>query len=171
LGDELDEIETKLEERGLRAMRRRVSAVRSRAIGYRRFVAPQKVALERLATASIACLDDEDRLHLRDASDRFARMTEELEAVRERAAIVHEELTDMRAEQMDARSLALSIAAMVFLPLTFITGVFGMNFDVMPLIHSKFGFWEVVIFCLVISLAGIAWFIRNRWITRDTSID
>jgi zinc transporter len=171
LGDELDEIETKLEERGLRAMRRRVSAVRSRAIGYRRFVAPQRVALERLATASIACLDDEDRLHLRDASDRFARMTEELEAVRERAAIVHEELTDMRAEQMDARSLALSIAAMVFLPLTFITGVFGMNFDVMPLIHSKFGFWEVVIFCLVISLAGIAWFIRNRWITRDTSID
>jgi zinc transporter len=171
LGDELDDIETKLEARGLRAMRRRVSAVRTQAIGYRRFVAPQRTALERLANATIACLDDEDRLHLRDASDRFARMAEELEAVRERAAIVHEELTDMRAEQMDARSLALSVAAMVFLPLTFITGVFGMNFDVMPMIHDQFGFWEVIIFCVVISLGGIIWFIRHRWISRDISID
>ena len=171
LGDELDEIETKLEARGLRAMRRRVSLVRSRAINYRRFVGPQRTALERLANASIACLDDEDRLHLRDASDRFARMAEELESVRERAAIVHEELTDMRAEKMDGRSLALSVAAMIFLPLTFITGVFGMNFDAMPLVKTKFGFWEVIAFCVLISFGGIAWFIRNRWITRDISVD
>jgi zinc transporter len=171
LGDDLDDIETRLEAKGLFKLRRQVSSIRSTAIGYRRFVAPQRFALERLSTAPISCLDEDDRLHLRDASDRFARMTEELEAVRERAAIVHETLTDLRAEKIDMRSLVLSIAALVFLPLTFITGVFGMNFDVMPMVKDAYGFWEVIIFCLLISLGGIAWFIRNRWITRDDSID
>jgi zinc transporter len=171
LGDELDEIETKLDSKGLYALRRRVSAIRTNAIGYRRFVAPQRQALEKLAAAAIFCLDDADRMHLREASDRFARMAEELEAVRERAAIVHEELTDLRAEQMDGRALVLSIAALVFLPLTFITGVFGMNFEVMPLIKDRWGFWETMGFCLLITLAGIVWFFRKRWISRDGSME
>jgi zinc transporter len=167
LGDDLDEIETKLDSKGLYALRRQVSAIRTNAIGYRRFVAPQRQALEKLAAAAIFCLDDADRMHLREASDRFARMAEELEAVRERAAIVHEELTDLRAEQMDGRALVLSIAALVFLPLTFITGVFGMNFEVMPMIKDRWGFWEVIGSCVIITLIGIFWFIRKRWISRD----
>lgn len=171
LGDDLDEIEGKLTSKGLHIMRRRVSMIRSNAIGYRRFVSPQRVALERLASAPIACLDEDDRLHLREASDRFARMAEELEAVRERAAIVHEELTDLRSEQIDGRGLILSIAALVFLPLTFITGVFGMNFDVMPLVKNPNGFWYTVIFCLLVTVFGIGWFIRHRWISKDDSLD
>ncbi len=167
LGDDLDEIESKLESGGLYAMRRRVSIIRSSAIDYRRFVSPQRTALEKLAAATIFCLEDADRLHLREASDRFARMAEELESVRERAAIVHEELTDLRAEMIDGRSLVISIAALVFLPLTFITGVFGMNFETMPLLHDRWGFWVTMAICLVITLAGIFWFIRKRWISRD----
>ncbi len=167
LGDTLDVIEADLESKGLWTMRRKVGRVRAQAIDYRRFVAPQRTALERLASATVDWLDADDRLHLREASDRFARMAEELEAVRERAAIVHEELTDLRAEQMDGRSLLISIAALVFLPLTFITGVFGMNFKVMPWLDSVWGFWAVMAICLAITLFGIIWFFRRRWISRD----
>ncbi|MFM2100919.1 MAG: hypothetical protein RLZZ366_2458 [Pseudomonadota bacterium] len=167
LGDTLDAIEVNLETKGLWAMRRKVGRVRAQAIDYRRFVAPQRSALERLAAATVDWLDDDDRLHLREASDRFARMAEELEAVRERAAIVHEELTDLRAEQMDGRSLLISIAALVFLPLTFITGVFGMNFKYMPWLDSNWGFWGTMAVCLIITLGGIIWFFRHRWISRD----
>ena len=52
-------------------------------------------------------------------------MAEELEAVRERAALLHEQLTDLRAEQIDQRALLISIVAFIFLPLTFITGLLG----------------------------------------------
>ncbi len=174
LGDDLDGIETHLEDGNLYATRRKVSAIRSTAINYRRFVSPQRTALERLVAGPLHCLTEDDRLHLSDATDRFARMAEELEAVRERAAVVHEELTDLRAEQMDGRGLLIAIVAAVFLPLTFITGVFGMNFDHMPLIHDRQSlvwFWWTMGVCALISVGGFVWFIRHKWINRDGSVD
>ncbi len=174
LGDDLDEIEAHLEAGSLYANRRKVSSIRSTAIGYRRFVSPQRTALERLVSAPLACLDEQDRLHLSDATDRFARMSEELESVRERAAVVHDELTDLRSEKMDSRALLISIFAAVFLPLTFITGVFGMNFDDMPLIHgshSREWFWWTMAGCALITVGGFIWFIRHKWINRDGSVE
>jgi zinc transporter len=170
LGDSLDVIETKLAGKGVFALRRSVSALRSEAIGYRRFVVPQRQALEKLASAQVDWLDDDDRLHLREASDRFSRMAEELEAVRERAAIVHDELTDLHAEQMDGRSLLLSIYALVFLPLTFITGLFGMNVPI-PYHDHPLAFWGITGVCFLIVVAGIAWFLGKRWINRDGSVE
>ncbi len=174
LGDDLDAIEAHLDVGHLYATRRKVSDIRSTAISYRRFVSPQRTALERLVAGPLHCLNEDDRLHLSDATDRFARMAEELESVRERAAVVHEELTDLRAEQMDGRALVISIVAAVFLPLTFITGVFGMNFDHMPLIHdsrSLSWFWWTMGVCALITVGGFIWFIRHKWINRDGSID
>ncbi len=170
LGDVLDDIEAKLEENAARAMRRRVSGIRADAIAFRRFVAPQRTALDQLAQAPCSWLDDQDRLHLREAADRFARMAEELEAVRERSAIVHDELTDLRGEQMDARALLLSIVALIFLPLTFITGLLGMNVEGIPYQHEPWAFWGVVGFCVVMGIVVLAWFVHARWVRGKSSI-
>jgi zinc transporter len=170
LGDQLDEIEAKLEEKIARSLRRKVSRIRADAISFRRFVAPQRTALEGLALANCHWLDDHDRLHLREAADRFARMAEELEAVRERAAIVHDELTDLRGEQMDARALLLSIVALIFLPLTFITGLLGMNVKGIPYAEESWSFWGVVGFCVFVGLSVLGWFVRARWVRGKSSI-
>lgn len=166
MGDALDDIESGLQDRRLALLRRNVNHVRSRAISYRRFVAPQRIALDRLATDPCDWLDEDDRLHLRDAADRFARMAEELESIRERAAIVHDELTDLRAEQLDSRSLMISIVAFVFLPLTFLTGLLGMNVEGIPFARAPWAFWGVVAVCVVISLLVIGYFVRRHWLER-----
>jgi zinc transporter len=174
LGDELDEIELRLERDHARATRRCVNAVRGKAIRYRRFLVPQRDALERLSASSHDWLDDHDRQHLRDAADRFARMAEELEAIRERAAIVHDALTDMRAEIIDGRALMLSIVALIFLPLTFITGLLGMNVEGIPYAKEPWAFWGVVGFCTAIGLGVLGWFVARHWIAvrdADDSLD
>lgn len=170
LGDALDAVEASLADKGIFANRRKVSALRSKAILYRRFVVPQRQALETLAGSAIEWFDDHDRLHLREASDRFSRMAEELESVRERAAIVHDELTDLHAEQIDGRSLLLSIYALVFLPLTFITGLFGMNVPI-PAQSDPLAFWVIFGVCVVISLGGVIWFLSKRWVKSDGSVE
>jgi len=153
------------------ALRRLVNRVRIQAIGYRRFLFPQRSALEKLAALPGDWLNDDDRLHLSAAADRAARMAEELESIRERAALTHETLTDLRAEQIDQRSLLIAVAAMVFLPLTFITGLLGMNVDGIPFAHKPWAFWGVTLVCVAISLVITWYFVRRRWFYRSEPLD
>lgn len=166
LGDKLDECESGLEPNSVWRLRKVISAVRSEAIAFRRFVAPDRDALQMLAAIDFDWLAEDDRLHIREAADRFARMAEELEAVRERSALLHEQLTDLRAEDIDQRSLLISVVAFIFLPLTFITGLLGMNVDGIPYAHEPWSFWGVVAFCVAVGLAVLAWFARRHWLRR-----
>lgn len=167
LGDALDDCEIKVEVANIHPTRREVTRIRARAIAFRRFVAPQRQALAQLSSAPLDWLDDDDRLHLREGADRAARMTEELESVRERAMLMHEELTDRRSELMDSRALLISIVALVFLPLTFITGLLGMNVDGIPYAHHPWAFWGVTGVCLLLALFVVGWFARAHWISGD----
>jgi zinc transporter len=166
LGDELDDCESELSGRNLYRLRGAIARIRSEAIAFRRFVAPDRDALQTLASLGIDWLAEDDRLHIREASDRFARMAEELEAVRERSALLHEQLIDLRAEEIDQRSLLISVVAFIFLPLTFITGLLGMNVEGIPYAHTHWAFWGVTAFCLVVGAAVLAWFARRHWLRR-----
>jgi zinc transporter len=166
LGDQLDDCESALEEGNKFRLRTLITRIRSEAIAFRRFVAPDRDALATLAALDLDWLAEDDRLHIREAADRFARMTEELEAVRERSALLHEQLTDLRAEEIDQRSLLISVVAFIFLPLTFLTGLLGMNVDGIPYAHSHWAFWTVVGLCVLIGIGVLGWFARRQWLNR-----
>ena len=137
--------------------------MRIQAIGLRRFLNPQRAALEKLAQLPGDWLQDDDRLHLNGAADRAARMAEELDSIRERAGLMHETLTDLRAEQLDHRGLLISIVAMIFLPLTFITGLYGMNVKGLPGADAPWAFDAISLACLAIAVVVIGWFVRRHW--------
>lgn len=164
LGDSLDDCEQRLDAEKVFELRRKVTRVRVEAINYRRFLAPQRAALEKLAQLSGDWLGDDDRVHLSGAADRAARMAEELEAIRERASLMHEALTDLRAEQLDSRSLIIAIAAMVFLPLTFITGLYGMNVKGLPYAEEPWAFDVIAGACTVIAIGIVIYFVRRHWL-------
>jgi zinc transporter len=166
LGDRLDDCESNFDPKQIYELRRGITEIRSEAIRFRRFVAPDRDALETLAHLDFDWLAEEDRLHIREAADRFSRMAEELEAVRERAALLHEQITDMRTEQLDQRSLLISIVAFIFLPLTFVSGLLGMNVEGIPYAREPWAFWGVVGFCVVIGAIVLAWFARRHWLRR-----
>ncbi|MDJ0275544.1 CorA family divalent cation transporter [Sphingomonas sp. 2R-10] len=166
LGDTLDECEEALDPARIFEQRRAVTHTRVRAIGYRRFLVPQRSALEKLGQLPGDWLQQDDRLHLAAAADRAARMAEEVDSIRERAALVHETLTDLRAEQLDQRSLQIAIVAMVFLPLTFVTGLLGMNVKGIPFAEEPWAFAGVVALCVAMSAGIVAWFARKHWIGR-----
>lgn len=163
LGDLVDDCETALDPKQAFETRRRIAGARSDAIVYRRFVAPQREALARLAALEAGWLEDGDRLHLRETADRFARMAEELEAVRERSALIHEQLTDLRSELIENRALLLSIVALIFLPLTFVSGLLGMNVDGIPFAHEPWAFAAVCGFCLAVALGITSYFALAHW--------
>lgn len=163
LGDQLDDCEAELDADRVFQLRRTVTKVRVAAIQYRRFLAPQRAALEKLAQLPGDWLGDDDRLHLSAAADRAARMAEELESIRERSALTHEALTDLRAEQIDQRSLVIAVVAMVFLPLTFITGLLGMNVKGIPYADQPWAFDAVMGVCAVLAAGITIYFVKRHW--------
>jgi zinc transporter len=164
LGDDLDECESSLDNEKIFELRRTVTRVRVQSIGYRRFLAPQRTAIEKLSTLQVGWLGDDDRLHLSAAADRAARMAEELESIRERSALTHEALTDLRAEQIDQRALIISIVAMIFLPLTFLTGLYGMNVKGLWLADKSWAFDAIVGICVLTAVSVTSYFVRRHWL-------
>ena len=163
LADLVDDCELRIEPERAFETRRRIAEARSDAIAYRRFVAPQRQALAQLAELEAPWFEEDDRIHLREAADRFARMAEDLEAVRERSALIHEQLTDLRSEQIENRALWLAIVALIFLPLTFLTGLLGMNVEGIPFAHEPWAFAAVCGICVTIAVGITAWFAAARW--------
>lgn len=159
LDELIDELEEKVVEEPARDLRRDLSQMRRQAISLRRYIGPQRDALSTLQNLNLNWINERQRGALREIIDRVMRIVEDLDAMRERAAVVQEELAGRLAEQMDRTMYILSIVTGVFLPLGILTGLFGINVGGMPGVDNP---WAFSIVCL--SLVGIAAF--DVWLLR-----
>ena len=141
--DAVDAVQAEVLESGSIRLRSELTRLRHEIIALRRYLAPQRDALLRLGQIKPAWLHEEHQLQLREQADRVTRFVEDLDAARERAAVTQEELGNRLSEQMNTRMYVLSLVAAVFLPLGFLTGLFGINVGGMPLAEDPWGFWEV----------------------------
>lgn len=138
--------------------------LRRQCISLRRYLAPQREALMRLASDPLEWLDEGHRLRLREIADRQIRHVEALDEIRDRAAVAQEELMSHLSEQMNERMYVMSIAAALFLPLGFFTGLMGINVGGMPGVDNDLGFWLVAAGCGVVLSGLIALFKRQGWL-------
>lgn len=145
-------------------LRPRISELRREAISLRRYLAPQREAMTRLYNERVPWMDDMDRMRLREVADRTTRYIEDLDAARERAIVIQEELMSRISEQMDKRMYVLSLVAAIFLPLGFLTGLLGINVGGIPGAEYK---WAFLIFCLILFVVvygQVLIFKKMRWI-------
>lgn len=121
--------------------RGRLNGARHDAILMRRHIAPQAEALRHLAAARPLWLSDKaQRAQLKEAADAFRRIAEDLDAVRARAVVVSDEAGLRVAEQTNRLVLRLSAVSIVFLPLTALTGLLGVNLAGIPFAEEVWSF-------------------------------
>ncbi len=144
-------------------LRTKLLRVRQQCIGIRRYIAPQREALNKLAFEPLAWLSEIDRLTLRSIADKQVRYVEDIDAIKERATMVKEELISRVSEQLNNRSYVLTVVAAIFLPLGFFTGLMGVNVGGMPGIESDFAFWLVVGICTGCTGLLGAYFYWKKW--------
>jgi len=170
ISDVVDELEARvaqleqlaLEEPG-HQMRSKLAGLRREAITLRRYLAPQREALSRLHAEQVSWLSDSDRLRLREVNDRLIRHVEDLDAVRERASVIQEELLSSLSDQLNQKMYVLSIVASVFLPLGFLTGLLGINVGGIPGTESPWGFLTVIIILVAVVAVQFVYFRKKRW--------
>jgi len=164
LHEQIDAMEDVLDDPDATFSRAALADLRRQAIILRRFIAPQRDALNTLAIEDLDWLTERDRSRIREAGDKTTRVAEELESVRERAAIVHDQLLERRAEQMNRYTLLLSVVAAIFLPLGLLTGLLGINVGGMPGADSPWAFWAVTAGLMVIGFLLLAFFKKLKLI-------
>lgn len=164
LVEQLDDLEEESLLEGGAAAHTRLSDIRRQLIVVRRYVAPQRSALERVSLSDSPFLTDADRMHIREVSDQTVRLVDELDAARERATVINDAWVAWRAEEMNRNMLVLSIVAAVFLPLGFLTGLLGVNVGGIPGTGSPFAFWIVCGMSVALAAGLFLLFKRLRWI-------
>jgi zinc transporter len=164
LDDSVDELEDVVLTAEIHKLRSRLSDIRRKTIGLRRYIAPQRDVLFRLIQERVNILEDADRAHLREVAERTARFVEDLDSARARAAVTHDELNSKLAEQMNKAMYTLSIVAAIFLPLGLLTGLLGINVGGIPGADYKGAFVLVTGLLVAIALGLIVWFKKIKWL-------
>ncbi|MGC1487983.1 MAG: zinc transporter ZntB [Albidovulum sp.] len=143
LNERLDDLEDRVAEGAGADLRRALADVRRVSSVLRRFMFPQRDALSTLEIEELNWLAPRDRSRLREATERVTRLAEELDAIRDRAQVVRDQIVDIRAEAMNRQMLILSVVAAVFLPLGLLTGLLGINVGGVPGGGVPWAFWAV----------------------------
>ena len=141
-----------------------LSSVRHTVIKLRRFVNPQREALEALAAGIAPGIPAGALSDLRESANRSARNVEALDATRERLVALQDHMEVQRGQRLGQNSYVLSVVAAIFLPLGFLTGLFGVNVGGMPGVTHEAAFWFLSGASLALGVALFLLFKLGRWL-------
>lgn len=161
--DQIADLEERLLTGEIEGVRPDIAQLRKQSIVIRRYLAPQREAMSRVASEPLSWIGEMNRLRLREINDRLIRHIEDIDAVRERAAMAQDELLSRVSEQMNERSYIFTVVATIFLPLGFFTGLMGINVGGMPGVEDNEAFWIVVAMCLAVVGMLALYFRFKRW--------
>ena len=139
----------------------RVLALRSALHRFRRAAVHQREVLLRLARGEFALIPADQLPFFRDVHDHAVRIADEIDDARELLSGILEAHLSMVSNRLNEIMKVLTMMASVFLPISFIAGVYGMNFEAMPELRSPWGY-PAVLAAMALTVAGLLWWFRRR---------
>jgi magnesium transporter len=170
----LDQFETRIEELGdlifqakssdESAILNEILTAKSSTLRVRRVLIPQREVFEHLAHDDLSAIPPETRIYFQDLYDhimRFADLAESMRDLVQGTMTIHLTITSNRLNEI---MKLLTIISTIFMPLSFVAGIYGMNFHFMPELSWRYGYLMVWIIFLIIAGAMLYFFRRRRWI-------
>lgn len=162
-GDELEERiigETSFREDTV--LRNRLSALRHKIVGLRRYLVPQREMMNKLCTES-TMFDAENLQKLQELSRDLTAIVSELDFARDHSAVTQEELDSQTNIEMSQTMYLMSLIMVVFTPLTFITGLLGANVGGIPFGEHPYGFLAITLILIVIAVVQAVILKKVHW--------
>jgi magnesium transporter len=129
----------------------------------RRYVLPLREVVTKLVRTESDLIKFENKKYFNDVLDHIHQVTEQIDFLRDQNTSQREmHFTNMNL-RMNKVMETLTIVTAIFIPLTFIVGVYGMNFDYMPELNMKYGYFAILAFMAFISILMIIYFRRKKW--------
>lgn len=164
MNEVIDQLEEADPEREAEAMLRRISIIRRNCLALKRHMAPQHEALEHISRDAPAWFEDHDRREIAESIARLRRYLDDIDISKESALVLQDEIRARTLAGSEHATYMLTVVAGIFLPLSFLTGLLGINVGGMPGMDDPRAFWFVVALCLLVFTALIFAFRRLRWL-------
>jgi magnesium transporter len=156
----LDQVETRVFEQFERVALRDIFDVRRLVVSLRRHIAPQREAFNALTNRPTPFIEPEVQLYFRDIYDHVLRISESLDAYRDLLSGTMESYLTQVSNRLGAITKGLAVIGTISIPFVVISGMWGMNFQQIPLSHTAHGFWLMMVLQLAI---GIILLVALRW--------
>ncbi|GAB4366125.1 MAG: magnesium/cobalt transporter CorA [Deltaproteobacteria bacterium] len=170
IGDQVEELEERvMEDPGTEVMRR-IREVRRKLIEVRRAAWPARDAMNDLIRGESGLILPETKVFLRDCTDHAIQLMDMVESYRETVAALADEYLSAMSHRMNEIMKVLTIIATIFIPLSFIAGVYGMNFDPqsspynMPELAWRYGYPFALLLMAAVAGGLLFWFRKRKWL-------
>jgi len=128
-----------------------------------RTIMPQRELLNRISRGEFSIIREEYRVYFRDIYDHLVRIEDLNLNIRESAEAAITIYLSAAANRQNETMKVLSVVGAIFLPLTLLAGVYGMNFDHMPELHWRYSYFVIVGFMLSVIVGALILFWRRGW--------
>jgi magnesium transporter len=164
IGDKIEQVETALAANPKPDTLRQIHDLRRELIFVRKSVWPLREVIASLQRSDSPLIHDTTGLYLRDLHDHVVRVTEGIDTYRDMLSGMQDVYLSSISNRSSEVMKVLTLFSSIFLPLTFITGVFGMNFHNFPELDWQFGFQGTVMLMLVMVIGMVTFFKYKKWL-------
>ena len=130
----------------------------------RKSVWPLREVISGLQREESALIQESTDIYLRDLYDHTIQVIDTVETFRDMVSGMLDMYMSSVSNKMNEVMKVLTIFAAIFIPLTFVAGIYGMNFDIMPELHWQWGYLMVWIIIICVTLSMLIYFKRKKWL-------
>jgi magnesium transporter len=146
-------------------------ALKRTTLHLRRWMTKQREVMGRISRSEFALIPQNELVMFRDVYDHLARMTDQLETHREMMSSLHETYLSVSNLRLGEVMKFLALFTAVLMPLTLITGIYGMNFEHMPELRERWAYPLVLGTMAVVALTVLGFFRRRGWMGRPPAVE
>ncbi|QSF45591.1 magnesium/cobalt transporter CorA [Paenibacillus tianjinensis] len=163
LEDELADLESMGSTESVEELMSQVFNVRGRLLKLRRTIVPMRDLMYRIVNSQHVQSNGEERIYFGDIYDHLLKLTDMIEVDREMTADLRDSYISLNSNRMNSIMKTLTVITTVFMPLTLIAGIYGMNFRVMPELDWAYGYPVILLLMLGLGAGMFQWFRRSGW--------
>jgi magnesium transporter len=171
LGDELEEVEERVVAGKIERNAGAIHVIRRQLLQFHRILWQQRDAINSLLRGESRFISPAIRVYLRDAHDHAVQVLDLVEAFREMAVSLMEVHLSSISNRLNEVMRVLTVISTIFIPLTFLVGVYGMNFDYMPELRWRWAYPALWVAMIALAAVMFAVFRRRGWIGTGASQD
>ena len=162
--DRCDTLEDTIFDDKRRLQKAEILNIRKEIIVLKRFLVPQKEALIKLYNEQLSWLNEYQKIELRETNDQLIRHIEELDTVRDKVVLIQDEISNNLSGELNKKMYIMAIISAMFLPLTFLTGLLGINVAGIPGAEYENAFFIFTGILFLVVILQFTFFKKNRWI-------